>query len=232
MQKQPSRGVPKLCSKFTATATLLKSHFVMGVLLQVSCIFSEHFFLRTPLDGCFCLCQITKNSGRLLNLFSQVKLKLKQLSNKFVENIEMTDDKAEIAKLFKEYFVNIVKKLGLLTKEQNAVSTENSLSEVKIAIAKYRNHHRINAVTEKIEKLGNHTFGFHFRSYEKTVKGFDNLKSRKVSQETDIPVKIAKENIDTVSYFLYHNFNNSFSCSTFSTGMKYAEVTPIHKKGR
>ena len=36
---------------------------------------------------------ITKNSGRLLNLFSQVKLKLKQLSNKFVENIEMIDDK-------------------------------------------------------------------------------------------------------------------------------------------
>ena len=81
----------------------------------------------------------------------------------------MNDDKTEIAKLFKEYFVNIVKKLGLLTKEQNAVSTENSLREVKIATAKYRNHHRINAVTEKIEKLGNHTFGFHFTSYEKTV---------------------------------------------------------------
>ena len=70
---------------------------------------------------------ITKNSGRLLNLFSQVKLKLKQLSNNFVENIKMIDDKIEIAKLFNEYFVNIVKKLGLLTKEQNAVNTENSL---------------------------------------------------------------------------------------------------------
>ena len=33
MQKQPSRGVPKICSKFTVTATLLKSHFGMGVLL-------------------------------------------------------------------------------------------------------------------------------------------------------------------------------------------------------
>ena len=51
----------------------------------------------------------------------------------------------------------------------------------------------INAITEKMEKLGDHTFGFHFTSYEKTVKGFDNLKSRKVSQETDISVKIAKE---------------------------------------
>ena len=41
-----------------------------------------------------------------------------------------------------------------------------------------------------------------------------------------------KENIDIVlSYFLYHNVNNSLSCSTIPTVMKYAEVTPIHKNG-
>ena len=46
----------------------------------------------------------------------------------------MTDDEIEIPKLFNEYFINIVKKLGLLTKEQSAVSTENNLSEVEIEI--------------------------------------------------------------------------------------------------
>ena len=34
-------------------ATLLKSHFGMGVLLLICCIFSEHLFLRAPLSGCF-----------------------------------------------------------------------------------------------------------------------------------------------------------------------------------
>ena len=29
------------------------SYFGMGVLLYICCIFSEHLFLRTPLDGCF-----------------------------------------------------------------------------------------------------------------------------------------------------------------------------------
>ena len=56
------------------------------------------------------------------------------------------------------------------------------------------------------------------------------LKSRKVSRKTDIPVKFVKENIDIVSYFLYHNFNNFLPCSAFSNGMKYPEVTPVHKK--
>ena len=81
-----------------------------------------------------------------------------------------------------------------------------------------------------MEKLGNPTFGFDFTSYEETVKEVNNLKIRKVSHKTDIPIRIIKENIDIVSYFLYHNFNNTLSCSTFPTAIKYAEVTPIHKK--
>ena len=44
----------------------------------------------------------------------------------------MIDEEIKIAKLFDEYFVNIVKK-----KEQSAISAENRLSEVEIAIVKY-----------------------------------------------------------------------------------------------
>ena len=51
------KGVLKICHKFTGKhpckATFLKSHFDMGVFLYICCIFSEHLFLRTPLDGCF-----------------------------------------------------------------------------------------------------------------------------------------------------------------------------------
>ena len=32
-----------------------KSHFGKGVFLYICYIFSEHLFLRTPLDGCFCI---------------------------------------------------------------------------------------------------------------------------------------------------------------------------------
>ena len=142
----------------------------------------------------------------------------------------MIDDEIQIANLFNEYFVNILNKLGLFPKKQSSIYTKNSLSEVEIAITKYGNYPSKIAVTEKMEKLGNPTFGFDFTSYEETVKEVNNLKIRKVSQKTDIPIRNIKENIDIVSFFLYHNFNNSLSCSTFPTAMKYAEVTPIHKK--
>ena len=42
-------------SKSILRATLLKSHFGTGFLLYICCIFSEHLFLRTSLDSCFCL---------------------------------------------------------------------------------------------------------------------------------------------------------------------------------
>ena len=71
---------------------------------------------------------------------------------------------------------------------------------------------------------------FNFISREDTVKKVNNLKSKKASQKTDIPIKIVKENVDIKSHFLYHNFNNSLSCSTFPTGVKYADVTTMHKK--
>ena len=70
--------------------------------------------------------QITRHFDRLLNLCSQIKLKL---TIKLVQN-KITDDKIEIANLFNKYFVNIAKKLGLFTKDKSAVFLENSLNKV------------------------------------------------------------------------------------------------------
>ena len=161
-------------------------------------------------------------------LFSN-KVKAKTVI-KLVENDAMIDDESEIAKNFNEYFVNIVRKLGILTEKQTMYSAANQLSEVEMAIIKYKNHPSIKAINDKMEKLGKPIFDFKFISHEESEKEVNNLKIEKAFQKSDIPLKIIKENVDIISYFLYHNFNNSLSCATFPTSMKYADVTPIHKK--
>ena len=70
-----------------------------------------------------------------------------------------------------------------------------------------------------MKNLGNFTFSFNFITHDDTVKELNKLESKKASQKTDISIKIVKENVDIISHFLYHNFNNLLSCSTF----------PIHK---
>ena len=97
---------------------------------------------------------------------------------KLVENNKIIDQEIEIAKLFNDFFVNIIKKLEIFTKKK--CSTEK-LSELEIAIGKYRNHPSINFITKKMEKLWNLTFVYDFTSYKETIIEVKNLKSRKVS---------------------------------------------------
>ena len=97
-------------------------------------------------------------------LFSN-KVKAKTVF-KLVENDEMIDHELEIAKNFNEYFVNIVKKLGILTVERSTYSVANQLSEGEIAIIKYKNHRGIETITDRIEKLGKPIFNFKFTSHE------------------------------------------------------------------
>ena len=59
----------------------------------------------------------------LKSLFSN-KVKAKAVI-KLVENDAVIDNDSEIAKIFNEYFVNIVKKLGILTEKQAMYSTAN-----------------------------------------------------------------------------------------------------------
>ena len=96
----------------------------------------------------------------------------------------MIDDESEIAKIFNEYFVNIVKKLGILTEEQTKHSATNQLSEVEMAIIKYKNHPSIKAITDRMEKLGKPTFNFKFTSHKETGKEV-TLSVKKKSAKSD-----------------------------------------------
>ena len=137
-------------------------------------------------------------------LFSN-KVKAKTVI-KLVENDAMIDDESEIAKNFNEYFVNIVKKLGILTEQQTMYSAANQLSEVEMAITKYKNHPSIKAITDRMEKLDNPIFNFKPNFHEKTEKEVNNVKIKKASQKSDIHVKIIKKNVDIISYFLMSQF--------------------------
>ena len=55
-------------------------------------------------------------------------------------------------------------------------------------------------------------FSFKYEERKKFLKDIQNINSRKVSQQNDIPVKILKENSDICSYTLHHKslFSNKF----------------------
>ena len=82
-------------------------------------------------------------------------------------------------------------------------------------------------------KNRNMSFSFSFVTKETILNELCKLNPKKACQESDIPVKIIKENLDIVSNFVYNNFNNSLLSSNFPSNLKNATKTPIFKnKGR
>ena len=74
------------------------------------------------------------------------------------------------------------------------------------------------------------SFSFSFVTKEAILNELHKLKPKKASQESDIPIKIIKNNLDTVANFVYNNFNNSLFSSNFPSHLKNATITPIFKK--
>ena len=57
------------------------------------------------------------------------------------------------------------------------------------------------------------------------------LHSSKAFQDSDIPTKVVKSNLDIFTDALYYGFNRSLETKIFPPSIKLANVTPVHKKG-
>ena len=56
------------------------------------------------------------------------------------------------------------------------------------------------------------------------------MKGNKVTQDTDIPTKLIKENPDIFADFIFENLNDSISQSVFPSALKLANITQVHEK--
>ena len=71
-----------------------------------------------------------------------------------------------------------------------------------------------------------------FSCYER--RGFKeggNLDTTKLSEDTDIPTKIIKQNTNILASFICKSFKNMVDSSTFPAALKLAHITTVFKKG-
>ena len=62
---------------------------------------------------------------------------------------------------------------------------------------------------------------------ESIFKEIMNLDKKKVSQNIDIPTRIAKENVNVMASFLCLSYNDAVINCSFPNILKNANVTPI-----
>ena len=159
------------------------------------------------------------------------------LSNKVVSNEKITlVEKTEIlksdketAKVLNNFFSNIIQNLNIPQyRDQDPIS--NSISDpVLKAIVKYRVHPSIIAI--KTNCVSNSLFNFLPVEKEDVFNEIKKLKTSKATQNSDIPTKLIKENLDIFGDFIYENFNDGIDQSVFPSDLKLADITPAFKKG-
>ena len=107
----------------------------------------------------------------------------------------------------------------------NSAGSEDPLDNM---IIKYKNHPSIRAI---LDKSPNKSFSLKAISKINIEKEILNLNVAKVSQDSDIPIKIIKKNSDIFSDILFKEFNKSLEICKYPFCLKMANVTPVYKKG-
>ena len=99
--------------------------------------------------------------------------------------------------------------------------------QVTNAVNKFRNH--LSIIMIKNKKVTDQSFSFGPVTYDDVLKIVNTLDTAKVSQQSDIPTKILKQNSDYFAEYFYENINQCISKSIFPSDLKLA-VTPVYKK--
>ena len=132
-------------------------------------------------------------------LFSN-KITVKEIINLTV-NREILNTDTDIAEAFNDYFTNIVPNFNI-SRESSLNNTDLCINPVLAALEKYKHHQSIISINEIMRKKDQPNFSFHFVTLEETIKEVALLSGKKISQASDIPAKIIKENQDLVICFI------------------------------
>ena len=145
-----------------------------------------------------------------------------------VENNEIINEDKDNAELLNSFFSSAVKDLKIPEFGDSNALAENISHPIFKPILKYDKHPSIVAI-----KKASCGAGFYFSevSVREIFNEINNLNARKAAQNTDIPVKILKENIDIFSAYICEFFNATIRSSKFPSTLKNADITAVFKKG-
>ena len=143
-----------------------------------------------------------------------------------MEKEKLVSSKSDVAQRFNQFFSNIVKNLDI-PKYVVGDTLHLNLKDhpILIAILKYRDHPSI--IT--IKRFHYQTVPFHFSYFDNNKKIIRSLSKNKASQETNIPVRVVKENAEYFAEIICSQFNESINSSKFPLSFKLANITPVFK---
>ena len=149
---------------------------------------------------------------------------LKDEKRILVEDDTVVSAEADLAKIFKDHFENIVESLHI----ERPCKVDLDGDPVLSAIKKFFQRPSILKIKENTDSST--CFSFHKVSKKDLRYQLNSLDPTKATQKCDVPTNIIKANYDIFSEFLFANFNDIILTSLFPEQLKFANIKPVSKK--
>ena len=147
-----------------------------------------------------------------------------------VKSEEIISDDVEVANTLNNYFLNVIKNLKIPEKfVTDSLPQSLSRHPTLNAILKYKNHPSMRVIKRFSQRFSS----FYFSHVDKNtvLKEIKKLNLNKAVQDSDIPVKILKENADFFADYIYLQFNEAVDSSKFADFFKSADISAAFKQG-
>ena len=144
-----------------------------------------------------------------------------------VEKSHLVSDETNVASVLNNYFVNISSTIKTI----NFANDSHNL-ELDQILELHETHPSVQMISNNKSLLNESIdFNFHEVSQEAVRKVIEELNVKKSVLSNSISATFLKSHIDIYLPSITNIINNSFKNKVFPDELKYAEVTPIYKKG-
>ena len=136
----------------------------------------------------------------------------------------------KIAEIFNTYFINIVSNLKIpLYRDTDFARVIDRFVEddpITFILEKYKNHPSLIVIKNFCHENKARTI-----KRDDVLEKVNSLDICKTSQNGGVPTKIIKENAELFTDFIHSVVNKAIQSGNFPSSLKWADVTPIFKKG-
>ena len=141
---------------------------------------------------------------------------------------EIVNDDIKIAEIFNRFFSNAVIDLKIPNFHGVVPLADNISHPIFRDILKYANHPSTIVINDLNNTL---LFSFSNVSVAHVKKEIRKLDPRKATQNTDLPIRILKQNSDIFGNYICDFFNACIDKGVFPSILKNVIIAPVFKKG-
>ena len=146
-----------------------------------------------------------------------------------LEGDKHVSDDSQLASIFNNYYVNIVKELNIVPWDQSDNNKKvDTNDDIESIISYFHNHPSILEIQS--QNYAQNTFSFSHIEPQTVYRTIKNLNRRKAVSGS-IPIKIIQDYIEILYIPLTDCLNNSILDTTFPSALKLSRVSPIYKNG-